>query len=100
MVLMAAGGGFPDGNVSHWWDQKHPSFPSQTCSENTNWDTATVCMSVAKEDIRNATGMVNAPLEFWVCTKSPIYHVDRLHTYRNFPNKMDLDVADRTKRSI
>ena len=24
MGSMAAGGGFYDGNVSHWWYQKHP----------------------------------------------------------------------------
>ena len=36
MIIMASGGGFHDGNVSHWWDQKHPSFTNQTCSENTN----------------------------------------------------------------
>ena len=36
MVFMAAVGGFHDGNVSHWWDQKHSSFPSHNCSENTN----------------------------------------------------------------
>ena len=23
MGFMATGGGFHDGNVSHWWDQKH-----------------------------------------------------------------------------
>ena len=100
MGFMAAGGGFRDGDVYHWWYQKQPSFTIQTCSENTNWDTATVRMSVDEEDIRNTTGRVNAALECWGCTKSPIYHVDRLHTYRNCPNKMDPDVADRTKRSI
>ena len=24
MRFMAKGGGFNDGNVYHWWDQKHP----------------------------------------------------------------------------
>ena len=57
-------------------------------------------MSVPEEAIRKETGRVNALLEFWGCTNSPIYHADRLHTYRNCPNKMDPDVADRTKRSI
>ena len=32
MVFMEAGGGLHDLNASHWWDQKHPSFTSQTCS--------------------------------------------------------------------
>ena len=27
MGFMATGGGFYDGNASHWWDQKHPPFP-------------------------------------------------------------------------
>ena len=30
--FMASGGGFHDVNASHWYDQKHSSFPSQTCS--------------------------------------------------------------------
>ena len=30
MVFMAIGGGFRDGNSFHWWEQKPPSFPSQT----------------------------------------------------------------------
>ena len=36
MVFMAAGGGFHDGNASHWWEQIPPLFSSHTCSENTN----------------------------------------------------------------
>ena len=51
-------------------------------------------MSVAEEAIRKATGRVNAPMECWGCTNSPIYHAYRFHTYRNFPNKTDPDVAD------
>ena len=62
MGLMVSGGGFYNGNASHWWDWKNPSFPNQTCSENTNWDTAAVCMSVAKEAIRKSTGGVNTSL--------------------------------------
>ena len=50
-------------------------------------------MSVAEEAIRKATNSVNVPLECWWCTNSPRYHVDRYHTYRNFPNKMDPDVS-------
>ena len=30
MVFMDLGEGFHDGNYSHWWDQKHNSFTSQT----------------------------------------------------------------------
>ena len=51
MVFMASGVVFHDGNTYHWWDQKHPPFPSQTFSENTNWETAAVHMSVAEEAI-------------------------------------------------
>ena len=57
-------------------------------------------MSVAEEAIRKSTGRVNAPLELWGCTKYPIYHEDRVHTYRNCPNNMDQDVVDRTNISI
>ena len=32
MGFMDAGGRFHDVNASHWYDQKHSSFPSQTCS--------------------------------------------------------------------
>ena len=57
-------------------------------------------MSVAEFAIREETGRVNALLEFWGCTKSSRYHEERLHTYRNCPNKMYPDVAKRKKRSI
>ena len=100
MVIMASGGVFNYGNSSNWWNQRHHSFPNQTCSENTNWETAVVCMSVAEEAIKKATGRVNALLNCWGCTTSPIYHADRFHTYRNSPNKMDPDVSERAKRSI
>ena len=100
MIFMAAGGLFNDGNASHWRDHKHPSFISQTCSENTNWENADIHMSVAEEAIRKEIGRVNAPLEFWCCTNSHIYHAYRFQTYRNLPNNMDLYVADRAKRSI
>ena len=45
--FMASRRGFYDRNISHLWDQKHPSFSIQTCSENTNSETAAVDMSVA-----------------------------------------------------
>ena len=97
MGFMASGGGFQDGNASHWWNQKHPSFPNQTCSENTNWETAAVHMSVAEEAIRKSTNRGNAPLECWGCTNSPINHTDRFHIFRNCPNNMDPDMAEREK---
>ena len=100
MVFVVAGGGFHDGNASHWWDQKHHLFPSHIFSENTNWETAAIHISVAEQAIRKATGRVNAPLECWGCTNSPIYHAYRFHTYRNCPNNMYPDVAERVKRSI
>ena len=63
MVFMASGGGFHDENDSQWWNQKHTSFTNHNFSENIYWDTAAVCVSVAKEAIRKATGRVNDPLE-------------------------------------
>ena len=51
-------------------------------------------MSVVEEAILKATGKFNSPLECWGCTNSPIYHAYMFHTYRNFPNKMDPDVAE------
>ena len=63
MGLLTAGGGFHDWNVSHWWDQKQPSFPIQTFSDNNNWETAAVHMSGAEYSIRKSTGRVNAPME-------------------------------------
>ena len=65
-------------------------------SENTNWDTVVMHMSVSKSSIIKETGRANALLECWWYTNSPRYHADRLHTYRNCPNKMDPDVAART----
>ena len=62
-----------------------PSFPRQTCSENTNWETAAVQMSVAEEYIKKATGRFNRPMEFWGCTNYPRYNADRFHTYINYP---------------
>ena len=99
MVFMVEGG-FHDGNSSHWWYQKHPSFTIQTFSYNINWGTAAVHMSVAKNSIRKAIVKVNAPLECWGCTNSPIYHTDGLHTYRKFPNRMDPDMAEHANISI
>ena len=57
-------------------------------------------MSVAEDAIRKKTCRFNAPMGFWGCTNFPIYHEDRFHAYRNFPNKMYLDVVDQEKQSI
>ena len=57
-------------------------------------------MSVAEEAIRNITVRVNTLMECWGCTNSPRYHASRFHTYRNCPNKMNLDMAERVKWSI
>ena len=46
MVCIASGGGFQYRSYYHWWEQKHPSFPSQNFSENTNWETASRHMSM------------------------------------------------------
>ena len=101
MGFMASRGNFYEArNDSHWLYQKHPSFTIPTFSENTNWDTAAMCMSVAEEAIIKSTGSINAPLEFWLCTNPPRYYVDRFHTYKNYTNKTDPDVSERTKRSI
>ena len=56
-------------------------------------------MSVSEEAIRNATGRVNSSMEYWGCTNSLRYHAERFHTYRNPPNKVDPDVAERARRS-
>ena len=71
MVFMAEGGVFHNVYASHWWYQKQPSFPSQTFSDNTNWETAAVHMSMEEEAIIKATCRVNALMECWVCTNSP-----------------------------
>ena len=52
MGSMVTGGGSHDAKYFHWWYQKHPLFPIQTFSENPNWVTADVHMSVAEEATR------------------------------------------------
>ena len=100
MGFMASGGEFHYGNDSRWPNWKHPSFTRLIYSDNTNWYTAAVNMSVSKEAIIKATGRVKAPLESWGRNNSPRYHADRFHKYRNCPKKMDTDVAYRDKLSI
>ena len=48
MWFMAAGGGLYDGNDSCWWDQRKPSFNIHTCSDNNNWETTAIHMSIYK----------------------------------------------------
>ena len=57
-------------------------------------------MSVSGVAIIKETVRFNTLMDFLACTNYPRYHADRLHTYKNFPNKMDPDVAKRTKYSI
>ena len=57
-------------------------------------------MSVSEEAIIKAIDRINAPLECWGFTNYPRYHAEKFHTYRNCPNKMDPDVAEREKRPI
>ena len=57
-------------------------------------------MSVAEVAIIKTTWRVNSLLDCWGWTNSPRYHADRFHTYRNWPNNMDTEVAECAKRSI
>ena len=99
MVFMASGGEIKvSEKTPPWMDQKRSSLPSLTGTENTNRDTADVCMIVAEEAIRKETCRLNTPVECWGCTNPPIYHEENFHTYRNCPNKMDLDVAEKEKQ--
>ena len=98
MGFMASVVEFHDGNNSHWADQKQPSFTSSNYPDNTNWETAAVCMSVDKQEIRKATGRVNATLKCWEFTKTPSYHDNRFQTYRKFPSKRETDVAERAEK--
>ena len=99
--FMASGGEYHKArNNYHWLDQKHPYFTSPTCSDNTNWETETVCTSVDEYAIRKATSWVKAPIECWGYTKSSRYYGERFYTYKNCLNKMDPDVSEFTKQSI
>ena len=83
MGFMASGGLFYDGNNSHWEDHKQPSFIRLNYSDNTNYYTVAVFISVSKEAIRNETDKVNTPMKCWGCINSPMYNADRFHTYSN-----------------
>ena len=87
-------------NAYHWLDRKRLLFPSQNISDNTNWESEAVHVSLDEDAIIKATCRANAPLNLWGCTYSTRYHEDRLYTYSNFPNKMDPEAAERTKWSI
>ena len=64
MRLMDSGKKYHEArNYYHQLYQKQPSFHIPTCSENTNWDTAAMNMSLDEEAIRKATDRVDAPLE-------------------------------------
>ena len=87
-------------NVSPQMDWKRSFSPYRTGTDNTRWKTETIHIIMAEEAIRNATKRFNSPVEYLGCTNSPRYHVDRLHTHRNFPNKRYPDVAEQAKESI
>ena len=98
---MASGGEIQGSeNTPPWMEQKRSSFHSLTGTENTDWDTAVVHMSVDEEVIIKATGSFNNPVEYWGCNNSPRYHTDTFHTYINCPNKSSLEVSEQAKQSI
>ena len=70
-------------NSPTWMEWKRSSLPSLTGTKNTNWETAALHTSAAKEFIIEASGRFNTPVEYIVCTNYPIYHAKRFHTYRN-----------------
>ena len=55
------------GNAAHWWNQNRPSFPSHTCSDIINWETAAVHMSLKEEAIRKATVRFNPLMKCYGC---------------------------------
>ena len=64
MRFMASGGEIQGSeNTSPWMDRKFSSFPSLNGTNNINWETAAVHMSVAKEAISKATGRFDTPVE-------------------------------------
>ena len=66
MVFMASGGEIKGSeNKSPWMDRKRPDLPSLTGTNNTNWETAAVKMSVDEGAIRKATDKFNNPVECW-----------------------------------
>ena len=72
-------------NTSPCMDRKRSSFPSLTGTNNTNWGTTVVHMSVAEKAKLKAVVRFNNPLVCWGCTESPRYHAYRSHTYINCP---------------
>ena len=92
MRLMSSGEEFHDENASHLAYQKQTSFTRSTYSENTNWETASMCMSLEKESIRKATGRVNTPMECWGRNKPP--HI----SFRKVPHVQELNQQDRPGR--
>ena len=49
-------------NTPPWMDRKRSYFTSLNGTENTNWKTAAVCMSMAEEAIIKATSRFNTPV--------------------------------------
>ena len=101
MVFMASGREIQGSeNAFTQMDRKLLSFPSRTGTNNTNWETSEVQMSVAEESTRKEIGRFNTPMECWGCTNPPRQHVCRFHTYINFPRKRDPDVSEQANQSI
>ena len=75
-----------DVNASNWDDQKQPSFPSLSYSDNTNWETASMLTSVAKEAIKIQ----------WVWSNPHRIVPNK----RNCLKKMGPDVAECSRQSI
>ena len=99
MRFMASGGEIQESeNTPPWMERKRSSFPSLTGTDNTNWQTADVQMSVDKEATIKATGRFNTCVECWGCTNPPRYHKGRFHTYRNCNNNRDPDVAEQENK--
>ena len=62
--FMASGGGIKGSeNTPPWMDRKCLSFPYLTGTNNINWDTAAVCISIDEEATIKVTGRFNTPVE-------------------------------------
>ena len=89
MVFMALSGEIQGSeNTPPWMDRKRSSFPYLTVTENTNWETVIMHMSLAEEAIRKATGRFNTPVDCWGCINSPIYHVHRFTLTETAPTRV------------
>ena len=61
IIFMASEGEFNDvRNASFWEDKKNPSFTRLTYSDDTNWYTKAVCMSVVEYSLIKSIDRFNA----------------------------------------